>query len=46
VASVIPGISKAGELDENLGMLNTPIPDALWRDLKSAGLMDARAPTP
>jgi D-threo-aldose 1-dehydrogenase len=46
VASVIPGISKAGELDENLHMLNTPIPDALWRDLKSAGLMDARAPTP
>lgn len=46
VASVIPGISKAGELDENLRMLRTSIPDALWRDLKSAGLMDARAPTP
>lgn len=46
VASVIPGISKAGELDENLRMLRTSVPDALWRDLKSAGLMDARAPTP
>ena len=46
VASVIPGISKPGELDENLHMLKTPIPDALWRDLKSTGLMDARAPTP
>lgn len=46
VTSVIPGISKAGELDDNLRMLKTPIPNALWRDLKSAGLMDARAPTP
>ncbi|HVY05922.1 MAG TPA: aldo/keto reductase [Burkholderiales bacterium] len=46
VASVIPGISNRAELDENLRMLHTAIPDALWRDLKSAGLMDARAPTP
>lgn len=46
VASVIPGISGAAELDENLRMLNAPVPAQLWRDLKGAGLMDARAPTP
>ncbi|MEO8156351.1 MAG: aldo/keto reductase [Betaproteobacteria bacterium] len=46
VASVIPGTSSAAELNENLRMLGIAIPQALWRDLKSARLMDARAPTP
>ena len=46
VASVIPGTSSAAELNENLRMLNTPIAKVFWRDLKSAGLIDARAPTP
>jgi len=27
-------------------MLNAPIAKTLWHDLKSAGLMDAHAPTP
>ncbi|HEX9451892.1 MAG TPA: aldo/keto reductase [Burkholderiales bacterium] len=46
VASVIPGTSSAAELNENLRMLRTPIPAELWRELQSAGLMDAEAPTP
>ena len=46
VASVIPGTSSAAELNENLRMLRAPVPAELWRDLKSAGLLDARAPTP
>ncbi len=46
VASVIPGTSSAAELNENLRMLRIPVPAELWRELKSAGLMDARAPTP
>ena len=46
VASVIPGTSNAAELNENLRMLRTPVPAELWRELKSAGLMHARAPTP
>jgi len=46
VASVIPGTSSAAELNENLRMLRIAVPAPLWRDLKSAGLMDARAPTP
>ena len=46
VASVIPGTSNAAELNENLRMLRTPVPVELWRELKSAGLMGALAPTP
>jgi len=46
VASVIPGTSSAAELNENLRMLNAPIPKTFWHDLKSAGLMDAQATTP
>src|SRR3954453_10125093 len=45
VASVVPGVSSMAELDENLRMLNSPIPATFWRDLKSAGLMDEQAPT-
>ena len=45
VASVIPGTSNAAELSENLRMLRIPVPAELWRELKSAGLMDAQAPT-
>lgn len=46
VASVIPGTSSEAQLNENLRMLDSAIPPAFWRDLKSAGLMDAHAPTP
>jgi D-threo-aldose 1-dehydrogenase len=46
VASVIPGVSSVSELNENLRMLRIPVPEQLWRNLKSAGLMDAHAPTP
>jgi D-threo-aldose 1-dehydrogenase len=46
VASVIPGISSAAELNENLRMMRTPIPAALWLELKAGGLMDAQAPIP
>jgi D-threo-aldose 1-dehydrogenase len=45
VASVVPGVSSVAELNENLRMLNAPIPERFWHDLKSAGLMDAQAPT-
>ncbi len=46
VASVIPGTSSAAELNENLRMMRSTIPTEFWRELKSAGLMDAQAPTP
>lgn len=46
VANVIPGPHSAGELNQILGWWQTPIPAALWSDLKSAGLLDAAAPVP
>jgi len=46
VASVIPGTRSSAEIAENLEMLRAPIPAELWRELKSAGLVDPAAPTP
>ena len=46
VATVIPGMRSAAEVEENVAMLLTPIPQDLWRDLKAAGLIDDSAPTP
>jgi len=46
IVSVIPGAQKAGEVHRNSQMLAAKIPPALWRDLKSAGLMAPEAPTP
>lgn len=46
VASVIPGGQAPGELHRNLEALRHPIPDALWRDLKTAGLLRQDAPVP
>ena len=46
VASVIPGMSSAAELEQNLHMLEAAIPGEFWRELKAAGLMHAQAPTP
>jgi D-threo-aldose 1-dehydrogenase len=46
IVSVIPGGQKASEVRRNAEILQTKIPAALWRDLKSQGLMRADAPTP
>ncbi|MBC8161052.1 MAG: aldo/keto reductase [Roseiflexaceae bacterium] len=46
VVSVLSGARSIGELEENLAMFRHPIPAALWDDLRSAGLLDERAPTP
>lgn len=46
VASVIPGPRSAAELEQILGWAATPIPTALWDDLKSAKLLAEHAPTP
>jgi D-threo-aldose 1-dehydrogenase len=46
VCSVIPGSRSVDELKRNLDLFKTPIPTALWSDLKSAGLMRGDAPTP
>ncbi len=38
VAAVIPGVWSVREVEENLALFATSIPDALWRDLAAAGL--------
>ena len=44
--SVIPGARSLAEVEENVKMVEQPIPAALWAELKSAGLIAAAAPTP
>ena len=46
VASVIPGAQSVGELEENIAMIQAEIPDALWADMKSEGLIPPDAVTP
>jgi D-threo-aldose 1-dehydrogenase len=45
VVSVIPGAVSPKEVALNVKTLSAKIPKALWKDLKSAGLMDERAKT-
>ncbi|MGN4188201.1 aldo/keto reductase [Burkholderia gladioli] len=46
VASCLIGASDAAQLQQNIAWLERPIPDELWRALREAGLVDARAPLP
>ncbi|MDT7952095.1 MAG: aldo/keto reductase [Acetobacteraceae bacterium] len=47
VASVIPGARDASEVQENVRLINHPVPPALWTDLAAAGLLREDAvPTP
>ena len=46
VVSVIPGAVSPKEVALNIKTMSTKIPKALWRDLKTQGLIDERAPTP
>ena len=45
VVSVIPGGQTPDEVRANLAVLDTPIPPALWTDLKAEGLLRSDAPT-
>jgi D-threo-aldose 1-dehydrogenase len=46
VAAIIPGPRNAAEFRANLELLAHPIPPALWQDLRAAGLLHPKAPTP
>ena len=46
IASVIPGARSLAEVEENVRMVEHPIPAALWVELKGAGLLASAAPTP
>ncbi len=46
VASVIPGPRSAEEFEENVALMRTPIPPALWKELRAEGLLHPNAPVP
>ncbi|MAE64010.1 MAG: pyridoxal 4-dehydrogenase [Phycisphaeraceae bacterium] len=46
VANVLSGPSSPEQLRDNVAMMTHEIPDALWRELKSEGLLCDDAPTP
>ena len=45
VVTVIPGAVMPKEVRLNVKTLSAKIPKALWKELKSAGLLDERAKT-
>jgi D-threo-aldose 1-dehydrogenase len=46
VASIVPGAVRPEEVIRNASLIATPVPAALWRDLKDEGLLDGAAPVP
>ena len=46
VTAAIPGATRPEYVTANVQRLQTPIPAALWTELKSEGLLRADAPTP
>ena len=46
VKTVIPGAATPDEVRQNVAIFETPIPSALWSDLKAEGLIRADAPIP
>ncbi|MBQ2262757.1 MAG: aldo/keto reductase [Loktanella sp.] len=46
VKTVIPGAATPQEVGQNVAIFETAIPHALWRDLKSEGLIRSDAPIP
>jgi D-threo-aldose 1-dehydrogenase len=46
VTAIIPGAAHPREVQENVASFEQPIPDDLWRELQSEGLIRADAPLP
>jgi D-threo-aldose 1-dehydrogenase len=46
VAAVIPGFASATEVRAGVERFQAAIPDSLWSDLRTEGLIDPRAPIP
>lgn len=46
VAAVIPGADRPSIVHENLRLLQAPIPDAFWAELKAERLLHPAAPVP
>jgi len=46
VTCVLPGIASAARMKETVALIEYPIPQPFWHDLRVAGLLSADAPTP
>lgn len=46
VAAVIPGARSVDEVEENFRLMNLPIPDDFWDELRHLSLLPAEVPTP
>ena len=46
VATVVCGLRSPAEVDSAVQRMDTPLPPALWNELRHAGLLDACASTP
>lgn len=46
VKTVIPGAATPDEVRQNVAIFETPVPTALWSDLKAEGLIRQDAPVP
>lgn len=46
VASVLTGSRSVDEIEENVRMFETPIPDELWAELRAEGLLSPDVPVP
>lgn len=46
ITAIIPGFSTPAEFADNLAGYRKAIPEALWSDLRAAGLIDPDAPSP
>ena len=46
VATTIPGARSAEEIRDNIRLIEHPIPEDFWAELKAGGLVASEAPTP
>ena len=46
VATTIPGARSTGEIQDNVRLIEHPVPDDFWAELKAEGLIASEAPTP
>jgi D-threo-aldose 1-dehydrogenase len=46
VAAVLTGVRSVAEIEQNVAMFKVEIPDAVWQELRSEGLLPTAAPTP
>lgn len=46
ITTVLSGVRSPAEIEQNVAMMNLPIPDALWSDLRAEGFVHPAALTP